>query len=215
MYDPLVSDSEWDHFTACIFRNAMLRRLSQDYYENDIAGRQRAGRTQAAGRLVCAHSPDMVMEKLSPLLSEKATNDMRRMHDCWRRLTAQRFMPNDCFQDHRWGRLSANENHRMQLEGRQLVFRQIHDLVQGHILNRMDAGVAQAVAQASEDSRLALLYRLLGDHRRQTMVERSLRPQRLALPNFSEEEAAEAMEPEEDVLGHDHDYYRQPRGSRE
>ena len=204
MYDPLVSDSEWDYFTSCIFRNAMLRRLSQDYYENGIAGRQRAGRMQAAGRLVCAHSPDMVMEKLSPLCRRRpemtcdgcmtAGDDSPRSGSC----------PMTVFKT---------------IDGDACLLRKttvcIHDLVQGHILNHMDAGVAQAVAQASEDSRLALLYRLLGDHRRQTMVERSLRPQRLALPNFSEEEAEEAMEPEEDVLGHDHDYYRQPRGSRE
>ena len=52
----------------------------------------------------------------------------------WQRLTTQRFMPNDCFQDHRWVSLSAKKQHRVQIESRQLVFRQIYDMVQGHIL---------------------------------------------------------------------------------
>ena len=102
MHDPVVSSFEWDSFTACIFRNAMLRRLSQDYFESGLSGRQRAGRMQTAGRLVRVHSPDMVMEKLSSLLTEPARRDMHSIRACWQQLISQRFMPNDCFQDHRW-----------------------------------------------------------------------------------------------------------------
>ena len=167
------------YFTNCIFRNTMLRRLSQDYFESGIIGRQRSGKMQHAGRLVRSHSPEVVMEKLSPLLSEQAREDMYAIHGHWRWLTTQKFMLNDCFQDHRWGALSEKEKQRMQLESRQLVFRQIHDTVQGSILHHLDGGVAQAVNQV-EDSKLALQYRLLNDHRTQTMVERSLRPQREA-----------------------------------
>ena len=134
MHEPLVSQSEWTYFINCIFRNTMLRRLSQDYFESGVLGRQRSGKMQHAGRLVCGHSPEAVMEKLSPLLSEQARADMRTIYVHWCRLTAQKFMPNDCFQDHRWGSLSAKEQLRMQLEGRQLIFRQIHDMVQGSIL---------------------------------------------------------------------------------
>ena len=170
---------------------------------------------QTAGRLVCGHSADMVMEKLSPLLTEQARRDMHSIRACWQQLTSERFMPNDCFQDHRWMSLSAKEQHRMQIEGRQLVFRQIHDIVQGHVLYHLDGGVAQAVKQVDEESRLALQYRLLDDHRRQIMVEQSLRPQQTALPNFSADEAEEEAEQAENPSDQDMDYYQQPRGSAE
>ena len=212
MHKALVDDSEWRSFADSIFREAALLRLSQDYYEQGVAGRQRAGRMQHAGRLVCAHSPETVLEKLSPLLTEAAKQEAVLMLEYWRRLTSRPFMPNDNFQDHRWVSLSAQEQLRIKQEGRQLVFRQLHEMVQGSILYHLDGGVAKSVERAAEASRIALLYRLLDDHRRQSMVERSLQPQTLALPTFSEDEADAdiAMEPDQGQ-----DYYQHPRSSRE
>ena len=93
--------------------------------------------------------------------------------------------------------LSPKEQIRTQGEGRQLIFRQMRDIITGKLLYYWDGGVGQAVERADENSRLASLHKLLNDNRRYTMVTRALRPQRLELPTLSSAHEA-GSDPESD-----------------
>ena len=137
LFEPFITDGEWQFFVKCIHRDACLNGLSQDLRDQEVPGARRSGMLRKAKRQVLIHSPVECRRDIKALLRKGQHNTLQAMETAHAQLISGAFLPNDYYQDAQWSLLTAEAQDSLLQDAYEMLrvrLQRIHKAAYPHLL---------------------------------------------------------------------------------